>query len=477
MSNDMTEGRKTGKGLALIGLVVGLLTGAAAYGVIEFWIDDRDDAPLPIAALFFIISTSLAYLLLAERDRILHAAASAGAIGAFLVLPDFFLASKIAGNPQNLTEFPVIAWFILGRSLVLYLLVTLVKATMESGAPPRYPDVFFHGITLPLIAGGAKLFAGLSLVLLFVWARLLKELDVTFFNKLFQEPWFILPFLGAVGGVSIAMMRGQQAVLGALRFVLLLLARILILITALFSITLLLVLLTKGVGPVFDRPHPSAWMLALSLAGMLIFNGVYQNGEGAPPALWLRIATIITLVGFPVYAWLAFAALGLRISEYGLTPARIIALAVNGLVAVYALVCLAGLASEIKWRAQRWMAPIGPLNTAMATLWVVVLTIMATPLADPWAISARSQYNLLASEKIAAEDFDFGFLHFELGEHGEKALDKLLALENHPEADAILKGVSDARAAKSRWEYENPGLVPTTVLDEIEATEPPADED
>jgi hypothetical protein len=454
------KGLGSGKGLALAGLIIGLLTGAAAYGVIEYWIDDSDEAPLPVAALFFIVTASAAYLLLAERDRLAGAGIGAVAIAAFLFVPDFYLASKVAGQ-DHLSEFPLIAWFLIGRGLVAYLLIVLVKATLESGAPPRYAEVFFHGLTMPLIAGGAKLFAGLALVLLFVWARLLKELDVTFFNKLFQEPWFIFPFLGAVGGVSIAMMRGQQSVLGALRFVLLLLARILILITALFTITILLVLFAKGVGPVFDRPYASAQILALSLAGMLIFNGVYQNGESAPPPLWLRVPTIITLIGFPVYAGLGFAALGMRVDDYGLTPPRIAALAVTGLAAAYSLVCVAALASEINWRGKKWMPLVGSLNTVMAVFWIITFTAMATPVADPWAMSARSQYNMLAKQKIAADDFDFGFLRFNLGAHGEKTLDKLLALETHPEAGLIANEVARVRAAKSKWEYDNPDLVPT----------------
>ncbi len=471
MKNDETT--DSGKGLALAGLVIGLLTGAAVYGVTEFWIDDSDEAPLPIASLFFIVTAAAGYLLLAERDRLVGAGLGAFAIAAFLFGPDYYLASKGAGEEQNLSAFPLVAWFLASRGLVAYILVVLVKAVLESGAPPRYAAVFFHGLTMPLIAGGAKLFAGLALILLFVWARLLKELDVTFFNDLFQEPWFIFPFLGAVGGVSIAMMRGQQSVLGALRFVLLLLSRILILITAVFTATILLVLAVKGVDAIFDRPFASAQILALALAGMLIFNGVYQNGEAAPPPLWLRLATIVTLVGFPIYAGLGFAAIGMRVEQYGLTPPRIAAFAVNGLAAAYALVCLAGLATEINWRGKRWMPLVGPLNMVMALAWVVVLTALASPIANPWAMSAQSQYRLLATEKISAEEFDFGFLRFELGVYGDKALDRLLALDAHPEADIIGDEVARVRAAKSRWEYDNPDLVPTAVP-EPEQPAPPA---
>lgn len=449
---------ETGKGLVLAGLFIGLLTGFAAYGVIEYWIDGRDDNPAAFTALFFVITLAAAYLLLAGVGHFFKAATGAFLIALILALPDFFITGALAGDETNLSPFPGVFWFFT-RGLAAYVLTVLVKAGIETGFPPGYARVFFHGVTLPLIIAGAKLFAALALVLLFAWARLLKELEVSFFNTLFQKPWFLLPFTGAVGGLSIAMMRSQQAALGALRFVLLMLARILILITAVFTVTLLAILTTKGVDVVFDRPYPGAVMLGLAIAGMLIFNGVYQNGEGGPPPLWLRIPTLAALIGFPIYALLAFYAFSLRIDAYGLTPPRIAGIAVNGLVAAYSVVCIAGLLTEANWRARRWMPMVGPLNIFMAGLWVAVLVAISTPLANPWAMSARSQYALLAEERIAAADFDFAYLRFSLGEYGARALDRLEALENHPEIAEIRDRIGDVRNANSAWEYRNPELL------------------
>jgi hypothetical protein len=458
-SGQSTE--NTGKGLALPGLMVGLLTGLAAYGIVEYWIDGSDNKPFPLTVLFFTITAAATYLLLAERDQFAKAAGGAIAIAALLALPDYFMASILGDETKNLSAFPAVFWFAPSRWLVVYLLVTLVKASLTKGAPPPYTQVFFHGLTLPLITGGASLFAGLALLLLFAWARLLKEMDVNFFNALFQEPWFILPFLGAIGGLSIAMMRGQQAVLGALRFIILLFSRIVMPITALFTLTFLFVIAAKGTGPIFDKPYPGAIMIGLALAGMLIFNGVYQNGEGEPPPAWLRLSTIIALIGFPIYAGLAFYAFWLRVEDYGLSPARVAGLAINGLVAAYSVVCLAGLITELNWRGKRWMPLVGSLNTLMATAWIVVLTAMATPIANPWAISANSQYDRIANGRVPAAEFDFGYLRFELGDYGEAALDRMLGLTGHPEADAIRDGVERARSALNYWDYKNPGDNPS----------------
>ncbi|WDI32068.1 DUF4153 domain-containing protein [Hyphococcus flavus] len=454
---------RSGKGLALPGLIIGLLTGLAVYGIVEYWIDGRDDNPLAVTVLFFVVTMSAAYLLMAEAGAFIKALGGAIIVAVLLAWPDYFMAGIAANETNNLSEFPTLAWFLVSRGLAGYLLVTLIKASLESGAPPSYRHVFFHGVTLPLIAAGAKLFALLAVVLLFTWARLLKELDVSFFNEFFQKPWFLLPFMGAIGGLSIALMRGQQSVLGALRFVLLLLCRMLMVITAVFTITLLIVIALKGVVLVFDRPYPSVWMMVLALYGMLIFNGVYQNGEGGPPPLWLRLATLITLVGFPVYVWLAFYAFWIRIEDYGLTPPRIAGLAVNGLIAAYAVVCVAGLMTELNWRGKKWMPLVGPLNTMMAGIWIIVAIALATPLVNPWEMSAKSQYERVAEERTNIEDFDFGYMRFKLGKYGDRMLEKMLTLNDHPEIEAIRAGVKRARSAKSYWEYQNPGILPARI--------------
>ena len=465
----------SGGGLALIGLLVGLATGFAVYGIVEFWLDDRDSAPGPVTLLFATMTAAASFLILAAPGRMMKSIAASMAVAAIFAGPDFYLASVIGDGDQNLTAFPQIFWFAFARGLAAYLTITLVKASLENSAPPPYPAVFHHGVTIPLIFGGAKVFAGLSLVLLFAWGSLLKSMDVDFFEKLFQEPWFMLPFLGAIGGLSIALMRAQQAVLGALRFIISIFSQIVMVILALLTINFLIILIVKGTGVIYEQAYPSAWMIAIALAGMLVFNGVYQNGEAGPPPIWLRLATIVTLLGFPIYALFAFHALSLRIDEYGLTPARISGFAATGLVAIYSVVCLAGLATELNWRGKRWMPLIGKMNIAMALLWIITLTALATPLANPWAMSAKSQYQRLAEGRVAASEFDFAYMRFDLGPFGEKALDKLVALNTHPEAAIIRAEVAALRAAKNRWEYENPNLAPLPGSDDRSLLPTPAE--
>lgn len=468
-----------GRGLGLLSLLIGLAAGAAVYGIIEYWGDVDRPAALPVTLMQTVISFAAGWLLLAERGRIFRVILPAAIIAAVLALPTWFFASIDMAREGNydFDGFPIFFWSFAAAPLCFYLMLTLAKAAVETGAPPKYSSVFFHGLTLPLIGGGAQLFAGLSLVLLYAWAALLKQMDVTFFSELFDEPWFILPFLGAIGGLSIAMIRSQQAVLGALRFILLLFARIAMPIMAVFSVTFLLALAANGTDAIFGRPYPGGIMIGLAFAGMLIFNGVYQNGDGGPPPWWLRLPTIVAIAAFPIYAGIAAWAFWLRVDQYGLTPARIVGLSMNGLAFAYSFVLIAGLVTELNWKGKRWMPPVAALNTGMAALWVIVLIGISSPLFSSWAISARSQERVLLTGRVAAKDFDFGYLKFRLGAPGEAALARIeaAAAGRADEAD-IRAGAARANKALSYWEYQNPDLVaPQPETDaELEAVEPPA---
>ena len=453
-------GEKQGKGFALTALILGLLTGIAVYGITEFWLDEIENTRLPLAVLFFITTAAAATLLLASASQMIRAAIFGIIIAAILTIPNYFMTVTV-DDQQNLHFFPPNFWFLLGMPLSAYLMTTLAKASLDEGIPPPYRAIFIHGITLPLISSGAKIFALLALLLLFAWAALLKSMDVLFFHNLFQEPWFILPFIGAVGGLSIALMRAQQSVLGALRFILLLFSRIIMPIMAIFSLTFIFVLIANGPGEIlakgftddFFLGQASAIILFISFFAMLVFNGVYQNGEGGPPPAWLRIATIITIASFPLYAGLAAYGLWVRIGEYGLTPPRIFGFAISTLAFIYSFVCISGLITELNWRGKRWMPLVAKLNPLMAITWIAVLFSLATPIANTWAMSAKSQEKLLLSGNISVDDFDFGYLKFELGDYGDQALNRLAENTTHPDALAIRAGVERARAATSSWEY------------------------
>jgi hypothetical protein len=455
MADDQAKSGNAGFGL--LSLLVGLAAGAAIYAIIKHRpIDGSDSVWTEFVLMQFVALFAMSWLLIADRGNLFRPIPIAAAIAGVGMAISWFLAREQGNSDLRLDEFPIFFWSTLACPLASYLAICLAKSALETGIRPQYTALFVNGLTLPLIKTGAALIAALALVLLYAWGELLKSMGVAAFARLFANPAFFLPFLGAVGGLAISMMRAQAATLAALRFILLLSARILMPIMAVFSLTFLAILAIDGPDAIFNRPYPGGVLLGLAFAGMLIFNGVYQNGESGPPALWLRLSTIVALLAFPVYAGLAAIALFERVGAYGLTPPRIAGLAMTFLAAAYSLVCLAGLISEINWRGKKWMPLVAPLNMAMAVGWIATLVLISSPLLNPWALSAASQQDLLLAQRVKAADFDFGYLRFKLGRYGDAALNNLDSAAEHPQATAIRAGVARARAAQSYWEYQNP---------------------
>ncbi|MEO1309758.1 MAG: hypothetical protein AAFV51_02165 [Pseudomonadota bacterium] len=455
-----------------------VLTAIAGFGAIAAYafyqiVDKSEDAaePLFAAAATFAITVAIGWAVLARASRVVAAGVASVVIAAALAAGMARIYAVAESAPDIDTALPLF-WLAAGGPLAFFLLLVFSKASIDARTPPPYRALFLHGLSLPLIGGAAKIFAGLICAFLFTWAWLFDSLGVSIFLEIVREPWFLLPFLGGVGALSVGVIRGRTAVIGALRFIVLLFCRIAAPLGAAFAITLAGLLAVQGVDGVFEGGGVASTMLAFAIAGMLIVNGVYQNGDGPPPALWLRLSTLVLLILIPLFVGLAAWALWLRVEQYGLTPPRFLGLAMVAQAVIYAAFGLIAAGSELHWRAERWMRPLGVLNTAHAGLWVVILFGLLTPLLDPYAWSARHQAERVRSQSVSIEEFDFGYLYFRLGRAGEREAEALAAINDHPEYWEINRRLEIARDAFNIYAYEeqlNPPEEPEGEADAPEA--------
>ena len=444
--------RAPGSGFTAIGFATGLIAGVAIYVIGEFWLDEVRNPQSALAALAAVSTWAVAFLASARSGRFVQAAGFAAAIAAIIAAPSFWVLWVLEIG-EDIHLLPALFWALAGAPLSAFLLTAFAKSTIDRGAPPPYSAVFLNGLTLPLVAAGALLLFGAAMTLIFVFVSFMRSADVEIFHGLAQEPWVLFPLAGGIAGAAIASMRGQHSVLGALRFILLLLARAATPILAVLSAALLVAVAASGFSAA-PGPSPTAAFLLIAFSIALAINGLFQNGEAPPPKLWLRAPVWLLLVVYPVFAGAAVVAVMMRIDQYGLTPPRVIAAAVSALAAAYAVVCVAGALSELNWRNKKWMPLFGPANMMMAGLWAITLIALASPIADPWSISARSQTARVLDGRAATAAFDFGYLKFQLGRHGERALDRLAAVSNHAEVEAIHEGVALAKSSASYWDYE-----------------------
>lgn len=459
------------RGFPVFGLAVGFIAGVLAYAVTGLTIDPVYRPVVGQGVLVFISVAAAALLFIASPERWLRGAVHALGVGALIAIPTAFMLSAQI-DAKNLSMFPPVFWFLVGAPVAGHLLIALSRASLAP-AGSRYTELFSSGLTLPMIAAGSIVFALLGIVLLYSFAALTRSINVNLFHQVFQQPWFMLPSLGAICGLSIGLLKSLEPVLVSLRFVTLVLMRIAMPLTAVFSLALVAALALKGPEALFASGYGGPALLGLALVGMLIFNGVYQNGEGGPPPAWLRLSTITSLLVFPVFAGLAAGLFAGRIGEFGLTPARLTGLILSGLTALYSVVGLAGIASEVRRNTSRWMPIVAPLNAGMAAVWALTLILMATPIVNAWTLSARQQETLVLSGRANVDTFDYGYLRFALGAAGSGALARLAETRDHPKAEAIRAGAARALAAPSYALYRNPPPPPPAVQPADAALPPP----
>ncbi|MEL7492158.1 MAG: hypothetical protein AAGJ73_15725 [Pseudomonadota bacterium] len=454
-------GEKGHWGDALAAALVGLIAGLLAYGAMQFWAAQSPRPVLAVTLLYALAMGALSFFFLAARGRVLQSALCAAVI-ALILTPSTFHMARAATDPmQRIAEFPVYFWFAIAGPLCAYLLASLASGLFfAENSSRKYDPVFMYGLTQPLVALCAALFSFAGVALLLAGAFMLENFGIAGAPAAVQKPWVLLPALGALAGFSIVFIRSRQGFVGGLRFFLLLLSRFVMPAIAVVNIVLLVAIAGGGLRLVLDTEFGAAALTAYGLAGLFALNGVYQNGEAGAPAAWLRVSVMASAVTAPILLAIAVYGLAYQVGGTGLTPERTILIVVAGGALLYSLGAAVSLVGALNRRGERWMPLLAPFNMAMAAVWAMAFLVLASPLADPWALSARQQTKRLLNGAPPAEDFDFGYLKFKLGRHGDAALRDLAALADHPDAETIRRGAARALAAATPWDYENAAAEP-----------------
>jgi hypothetical protein len=125
------------------------------------------------------------------------------------------------------------------------------------------------------------------------------------------------------------------------------------------------------------------------------------------------------------------------------------------LLALVALGVALGYAASLRPPSRGWLRTVPVVNRALALVLVALGLATHTPLLDPLAWSARDQLRRLLEGRVAPADFDFGFLRFQLGRAGERALAELERFAKQEGQDAVRDGAWRARIADSYESWRN----------------------
>lgn len=351
-------------------------------------------------------------------------------------------------------SFETAAYFVSTIALAWFVALPFVQSRLASGRPGfPYPLLFEFSwnnmITLHVAAVFTMLFWGL----LGLWAALFTVIGIRFFAELFIKQEFIYLVTASVFGFGLSFGRSHGGLVANLRSTVLLVFRNLLPLASFIAILFLGALPFTGLEPLWDTGHATMLMLNMQIYIILFLNAVYQDGSGeAPYSRAIRELVTAAVMLLPVSAALCVYAMGLRIQQYGWSVDRVFAALIVFVTGLYG----AGYAAAAFKRQTPWMKGISFVNVRVAALVIALAVGVNTPVLDPRTITVRSQVHRLLRGGVEPDRFDYGYFRFQLGRAGIRALERLAALKNHPQAERINALAQEALARKARWDHAGP---------------------
>ena len=427
--------------------LLALVGGLAGLGV--WWITEQQHLVdrRPGAALITwlcIAATSLAFTYGALRPRwsVLFSA-SAATVGALIAY------WNLAPGEELWREDP--AWRFVSAALALIIAVPIFQTARDAGRwTLPYPELHRYAWTNVVIGFGAMLFFLISIALIELWGQLFRLIGVNYFADLFNRGWFTAIAFGATAASGVSLLREWSRIVGTLQRVVMAVLAVLTPVLG-FALLLFLVFLPfTGLAPLWGATKSTTpIILSVVLLALLLVNSVLADRDDEQTrSRVLRLGAMALGIAILPLATIAAASIWLRIAQHGLTPDRCWAVIFVVFALAYGLTYLAPLARGLSG----WPNAVRRGNVLLALAIGGVALLLATPMFDFAALSARNQVGRLLEGKVSVATFDFAALKFDFGEPGKRALATLRSVSERPDADAIRIEVARIDKIKNRWE-------------------------
>lgn len=240
---------------------------------------------------------------------------------------------------------------------------------------------------------------------------------------------------------------GSVLTRGARQLGLALLSWLSLLMTLILTLFLIALPFT-GLEPLWDTKRATVLLLNAGATMILLINAAFQAGD--PPASRI-MRTVVRFSAVPLLGVVFLAAIGLwlRVDQYGLTPARVLAGVQLFIIMFYAIGYLVA-----ALRTGPWMGLVKPVNIAGALVVAALLSLLMTPVLDPARVSVDNQVARLLNGDVEPDDFDFSFLANARSRHwGDRALEKLAARSGSERDDRIALYAQNPRRQEQHRSY------------------------
>lgn len=392
---------------AVGGLVIHLLTDhlIASNGTIILWRQ---------AATTFTAVAVLALVLTIEPRRWWWAVAFALGWGAVISMVGWFTAQY--NHHSTIFEFP----FWSGILAILIAAPLFETIRDEGGWRFPYARLHRHAWTDAVIGAASLVFTGITFLMMWLIASLFDVIGIKAIKDLLREDWFSWMLAGFSFGGAVGLLRERDALLATLQRLVMIVLAVLAPVLAVALAAFLLSLPFTGLSGLWESGIPATPMLLLSGAGaILLANAVIGDGRDERDTnIWFQRAALVLILCVLPLAVFAALSMGQRIAQYGWTPERMWGAIAVGIAIAYGA---AGWWAVFKGRKD-FDDQLRPLQTGMAIGLCGLALLLALPILDFGAISARSQLARLESGQVKPEDFDWAAMAFDFGPAGRKRL-------------------------------------------------------
>lgn len=288
--------------------------------------------------------------------------------------------------------------------------------------------VLFVALTFAMAYLLAKLFALVGIELIQNWLRM----DIT--------PWLLS---GAALGASLGALREHDNIIASSQRLVQTVFSLLATPLAIGLGGFLLALPFTGLDVLWNSTrNTSATLFTCALAALVFANAVVRDDEeNQSHSRILQLAARLLALCLAPLALITALAIKLRVDQYGWTPDRLWATVISALLLCYGLWYLLS-----SLRRLRFNESIRQANTTLAIVVCALAVVLATPLFDFGAVSAKDQLARLDDGRVSEDEFDIAAMAYEYGPAGRRAL---LALKETAKPDFYVR-VEKVLSAGSR---------------------------
>lgn len=407
---------------------------------------DGDPEPWRAALMALCFASPLAIGLTLERDHWHRPALFSLVVG--------LVMAGIAWRVAREVEHYEAATFWLAAGVVSALLaVPLFQAGfLRHRWTTSYQLTHYHVWTDAISGAGALAFTGLAWLVLALLSELFHAIKIDFLKELIERGWFGWTFSGVAFGAALGVLRNQVKVLGTLQNVVMLVFSLIAVPLALAVTLFLVAVVFSGIDVLWEATRSATpTLLAIAAASFVLVNAVLRDSDtNSSASRIMRGAAVVLAVAILPLAILAAISMGTRIAEYGLSPERI-----WGLIAIIVAVAygIAYFVAAIRSRRHGWDTQ-RQANLHLAVATCVLAFMLAMPVLDFGAISARNQVARLNAGKVSVDDFDYDALRWDFGNAGREVLASLTTNSN-PQVAKLAREAEKRKVRPHRWLDEN----------------------